>query len=235
MTDLAANPQKAASPGLQGIYETRTWWVFSGICFIYLFFNWYLRTEILTDQVYYYSLGRSVSADKLGDFLQAQHSFGILSYLAVPITLLVKVSLVSFCLFTGLLLTSQSLPFRTILKIVFFAESAFAASMLLKLLILTFSADIETLGQYETFAPLSLYSFVHSLHLFAVPYWLTYSLQTLDLFQLAYFLMLAAGLHYFMGKPFRQSLKFVVGTYGIGLLCCMIGFAFLTLILSNHS
>lgn len=234
MTDLAATPQRSSSSGLFSIYETRTWWVFATICLISLFFNWYLRTEVLTDEVYYYSLGRSVSAEKLGDFLNAQHSFGILSYLAVPITLVIKVALVSFCLLTGLLLTSQALPFRTIVKIVFFAEAAFAASTLLKLLILSFFSNIETIGQFEAFAPLSLFSLFRMLHLFAIPYWLSYPLQTLDLFQVAYFFLLAAGLHHYMKKPFRQSLKFVAATYGTGLLCCMIGFAFLTLILSNH-
>jgi hypothetical protein len=226
MTDLAATGQSTTSTSSTGntsIYATNGWWVFAGLCFIYLFFNWYLQTQVFTDQVYYYSLGGRVSADKLAAFLDAQHHTSFLSYVLVPVSLVIRMTLVAFCLLTGLLLTSQKLAFQTILRIVLFAESGFAAGVLLKLLLLTFSKEIGSLSQFETFAPLSLYSLIGAS---SVPAWLTYPLQTLDLFQVAYCLLLAAGLCYYLPIPFKKACWLVLGSYGTAIVCCMIVFTF---------
>jgi hypothetical protein len=226
MTDLAAAEHNSGTSTEQPIYDLNGWWVFSGICFIYLFFNWWLQTQVLTDQFYYYSLGARVSADKLASIVSDQHKTGILSYVLVPVTLLFKMILVSFCLLTGLLLTSQKLPFQTLFKIVLFAESAFAASILLRLLLLSFSHNIESLAQFQSFAPLSLFSLFKAS---SVPAWLYYPLQTLDLFQAAYCLILAAGLRFFLQQPFGKMLRLVAVSYGLGLLSCMIVVAFLVI------
>jgi hypothetical protein len=223
MTDLAATGQSSASSDNTSLYSINSWWVFAGICFIYLFFNWWLQTRVLTDEVYYYSLGSRVSAEKLATFLDAQHHLSFLSYVLLPVSLVIRMTLVAFCLLTGLLLTSQKISFKSIFKIVLFAESAFAAGVLLKLLLLAFSKDIESLRQFETFAPLSLYSLVNAS---AVPAWLTYPLQTLDFFQVGYCLLLAAGLRYFLHCSFKKAFWLVLGSYGLGLLCCMVAFAF---------
>jgi hypothetical protein len=226
MTDLAATGNNTGLSSGVSIYTTNIWLVVGVTCFVYLFFNWYLQTQILTDQVYTYSLGRQVNPDKLAAFLQGQHRMVLVSYLVVPLTLLVKVSLVSLCLLTGLLLTSLKLPFRTLMRIALFAESAFVTGTLLRLLILAFSRNVESLGQYMSFAPLSLYSLFQPS---SVPNWLTYPLQTLDIFQAGYVLLLAAGLHYYIGQPFRKMLGLVLMSYGLGLACCMIGFAFISI------
>jgi hypothetical protein len=226
MTDLAATGNdKGLSSGVS-IYTTNVWLVTGITCLVYLFFNWYLQTQVLTDQIYTYSLGRQVNPDKLAAFLQGQHRMVLVSYLVVPLTLLIKVSLVSLCLLTGLLLTSLKLPFSTLMRIVLFAESAFVTGTLLRLLILAFSRNVESLGQYMSFAPLSLYSLFQPS---SVPNWLTYPLQTLDIFQAGYVLLLTAGLCYYIGQPFRKMLGLVLMSYGLGLACCMIGFAFISI------
>jgi hypothetical protein len=226
MTDLAATGHNNALSSGTSIYATNVWFVFGTTCFIYLFFNWYLQTQVLTDEVYSYSLSGQVNPDKLTAFLQGQHRMVLLSYLLVPFTLLLKMTLVSICLLTGLLVTCQKLAYRTLLRIVLFAESAVVAGALLRLLILAFSHNVESLGQYMSFAPLSLYSLFKPS---AIPNWLTYPLQTLDVFQAGYILLLAAGLHYFTHQPYRKMLWLVLGSYGLGLFCCMIGFAFISI------
>src|SRR4051812_2187994 len=114
MTDLAATGQSSASSDNASFYSINGWWVFAGMCFIYLFFNWYLQTQVLTDQVYYYSLGGRISTEKLAAFLDAQHHVSFLSYVLVPATLVIRMALVSFCILTGLLLTSNKLSFKAI-------------------------------------------------------------------------------------------------------------------------
>lgn len=225
MTDLAARQQKILSHE-EPIYAINTWLVFSGICFIYLFYNWFLQSQVLTDEVYYNSLGGRAGAEKLGAYLAIQHSMGFLSYLMVPLILLIKTTLVSFCLLTGLLLTSRKLPFHVIFKIVVFAESAFAVSTLLKLLLLAFSTQVDNLAQFQAFAPLSLLSLVNPA---SIPIWLVMPLEAIDLFLVIYCLLLAAGLRFFLGKSFRDNLLLVIGSYGLGLFCWLIILVFVTI------
>lgn len=225
MTELSVTTQKEVFEG-NSLYSTNPWLVFGGFSFIYLFFNWYLQTQVLTDQVYAYTLNGQVNPDKLAAFLEGQHRMVFLSYIMVPITLLVKMTLVTICLLAGLLLTSQKLPVRKIFRIVLFAESAFAAGTLFRLLLLAFSHNVESLGQYMSFAPLSLYSLFN---VSSVPNWMTYPLQTLDVFQVGYMLLLAAGLRYYMGQSFKKTFGLVLGSYGLGLFVCMIGFAFISI------
>jgi len=226
MSQWAATGQRPASP-VNSIFTTNAWLVFGGMCFIYLFFNWYLQTQVLTERVYTYSLGGQVNPDKLAAFLEGQHRVAAVSYLLVPVTLLFKMVLVSLCIFTGLVLTSENLSFSTVFRIVLFAESAFVAGTLLRLLLLAFSGNVESLGQYMALAPLSLYSIFRSA---SIPNWLVYPLQTLDVFQVMYVCLLAKGLQYYGKKSFRASIEMVAGSYGVGLAVCMIGFAFISVI-----
>ena len=225
MNDLAVAKQRSVSSGTS-LYSTNPWLVFGICCFVYLFFNWYLQKHVLTDQVYTYSLGGAVNPDKLSVFLQGQHRMEFLSYILIPATIFIKMTLVAFCLMAGLLLTSQKLPFSKIFRIVLFAESAFVASTLFRLLLLAFSHTIESLGQYMAFAPLSLFSFFNP---GSVPNWMVYPLQTVDVFQALYVYFLAKGLQFYMKRPLRDSLEQVLGSYGVGLITCMILFAFISI------
>jgi hypothetical protein len=225
MHDLAAAEHRRMSSGTS-LYSTNPWLVFGLYCLVYLFFNWYLQKHVLTDDVYTYSLGAAVNPEKLAAFLKGQHRMEFLSYVFVPLMIVIKMLLVSFCLMAGLLLTAQKLSFSTIFKIVLFAESAFCASTLFRLLVLAFSHTIDSLGQYMAFAPLSLFSLFRPT---SVPNWMLYPLQTLDVFQVIYVFFLARGLQYFLRRPFKASLEQVVGSYGLGLFTAMIFFAFLSI------
>lgn len=229
MTELVASAgRKRSKPGpltqlMFDVYTNNGWLMFATVCAISLLFTWFLNSEVLTDQVYYTSLSGKLKPESLIEFVQDQHKSRFLGYFLVPLMLCIKIGLVSICLLAGLSLTSRKLPFRTLCKIAVFAELAFSAGLVVKLFLLCFFREVDTLDQYTSFAPFSVYGLLNPS---SVPSWLTYPLQTLDLFQVCYVLMLAVGLSYYLRKPVKQMAWLVVGSYGIGLLLCMIGFAF---------
>lgn len=225
MRDLVVNEDRQTIPGAP-VYATNAWLVFGVICFVAVFNNWYLQKQVLTDQIYTYSLGGQVNPDKLTAFLQGQHRMELLSYLLIPVVLFIKMVLVTLCLLTGLLLTSQKVSFQIVFRIVLFAETAFVASTLLRLLLLAFFHNVESLGQYMAFAPLSLFNFFHAA---SVPNWLVYPLQTLDVFQVLYIYLLAKGLSVYFKRSLTQSVEQVLGSYGVGLFAAMILFAFISI------
>ena len=206
------------------------WWLFAGLCLIYMFSAWWIRTGIMTDDLYYASLNGKLSTDQIGSVIQWQHKIGLVSYFAVPIGLFLKVSLCSFCLTAGLLAVNIKASFRGIFKIALLAETAFIAAALLRLILLAFFHPVETLRQYQDFAPLSLYSLVDPVY---VPGWLAYPLQTINVFEIGYCLALAAGLRSLTRQPFGRMIRIVLLSYGLGLLCWMTAVAFLNINLSS--
>jgi hypothetical protein len=226
MSLWAASERQTASPAVP-VYMMNAWFVFGGFCVVYLFFNWYLQTQVLTDQVYTYSFGGKITPDKLAAFLDGQHRSSVIGYLVIPVVMLFKMALVSVCIYAGLVLTSQSIPFSRVFRIVLFAEAAFVAGTLLRLMLLAFLHSVESFEQYIAFAPLSLFSLFPAA---SVPGWLVGPLQTLDLFQVGYVCLLARGLQYYQQRSFRASLRMVAGSYGVGLAVCIIGFAFIAVI-----
>jgi hypothetical protein len=186
-----------------------------------------MQTEVLTDNVYYNSLGDRYSPDKIESVIQMKHRAGLLGYFLAPVTLLIKVLFTSFCPGTGLLCTSVKLPpVKLLFKIALLAESAFAAGTLVKLFMLAFFRSINSFEELQSFAPLSLYSLLNGA---AVPPFLTYPLQTLNVFEGGYWLLLAAGLHYFLRKKFGKMLGLVLCSYGLGLVCWMVCMVFLNI------
>lgn len=218
MDSVAPEKQSPTYTG-QSIYTINSWWLFGGICFFSLFSTYYLQTNVLTDEVYYNSLAGQFTTDKISSIIHTKQRIGMLSYLLVPIGLLLKITLASFCLYTGLQFTSYTLPFRTVLKIALFAETAFVVYVLLRLFLLSFFYEINTFNELQSFAPLSVFSFLDAS---TVPKYLQYPLQTLNLSELLYCLLLAAGLRFFLKQPLSKMLWIVLASYGLGLLCWMV-------------
>ena len=212
----------------QHIYDINGWFVFSGICLVYLFSSYYLQQHVLTEAVYYNSLA-NVDEHEVEEMIHMKEKAGILGYLLVPVTTSIKVLFASFCLYTGLLLTGNNAEFRKIFKVALFAEVAFVFATLIRLLLLAFFTNLHTFEEISSFAPLSLYSLFGN-----APNYLVYPLQTINLFEIGYIFLLAAGLQYFLKHPFKKMLLLVVCSYGLGLLAWMVFVGFLNVNFLGH-
>jgi hypothetical protein len=229
MDSIAPGKQSPAYTS-QSIYATNSWLLFACICLLSLFSTYYIQANILTDQVYYNSLADRLTADKIASLIHTQQRIRILSYLMVPAGLLLKITLVSFCIYTGLQFTSYALSFRTVFKIALFAETASVVYTLLRLFLLSFFYDVNTFNELQSFAPLSVFSLLNAA---TVPQFLQYPLQVLNLFELLYCLLLAAGLRFFLKQPMGKMIGLVLASYGLGLLCWMLCVVFLNTYLTT--
>ncbi len=228
--DSIAPGKQSSTYSSQSIYTINSWWLFACICLLSLFSTYYMQANILTDEVYYNSLADRLTADKIESIIHTQQRIRILSYLMVPAGLLLRISLACFCIYTGLQFTSYALPFRTVFKIALSAETAFAGYTLLRLFLLSFFYEINTFNELQSFAPLSAFSLLNAT---TVPTYLQYPLQTLNLFELLYFLLLAAGLRFFLKQPLSKMIWIVLASYGLGLLCWIVCVVFLNTYLTT--
>jgi hypothetical protein len=220
MNFLTLGKIRPVNPG-QHIYDINGWFIFSGICLVYLFSTYYLQQHVLTEAVYYNSLS-ALDEHEIEEIYHTKERAGILGYMMVPVTTTVKILFASFCIYTGLLLTGNSTEFRKIFRIALFAEFAFVVATLVRLIALAFFTDMENFDQLRSFAPLSLYSLIGS-----APAYLIYPLQTINVFEVLYCFLLAAGLLYYLKRPIKKMLLLVLCSYGLGLLAWMVFVGFL--------
>lgn len=212
-----------------GFFDINNWWIFGAICLVYLFSSFYLQTQVLTDEVYYQSLSAQFSADEMDALLVQSRDSGIWGYILVPAMLLVKTGFTGLCLYTGLFFIGRSLSAAQIFKIALLAETAFVAATLVRLVWLGFFKEIDTFDSLRYFAPGSLFSLFDPTQ---VPNWLVFPLQTLNVFELGYVLLLAAGLQHFLQLRFNKMLLLSAASYGCGLLAWMLVVAFISMNLS---
>jgi hypothetical protein len=51
----------------------------------------------------------------------------------------------------------------------------------------------------------------------------------MNVFEVAYWFLLAVGLRHYLGRPLGRMLLLVLGSYGLGLVCWMAGVEFLVI------
>ncbi|WP_332369080.1 hypothetical protein [Spirosoma telluris] len=107
-----------------------------------------------------------------------------------------------------------------------FSELIFLLPILIKLLWFLFIKTDYDLNDLTLFYPLSLLNLVDAQ---TIPrYWLA-PLQMLNLFEIAYWFLLAYGVADATGLSFKRSFGLVMSSYGVGLVLWVVLVMFLTI------
>ena len=197
--------------------------VFSLLLIAYLLLAYISAEYIITNEIYYNSFSNNLPIEDINSIISLQDKYSWIAYPLQLISLALKVYFTGACIYVGLLLGQQKIRFRRILKVVLFSEMVFILYSMARIVVLL-SKDFSTLEQIQVFWPLSLFSFFQA---DSIPQWLFYPLYTINIAEIAYWLVLALGLTYLMKTKFLQSLKTVLTSYGAGLLLwmCILVFA----------
>lgn len=155
-----------------------------------------------------------------------------LNFIIIPISILIKIFTVSFVVYIGTFLFNLKLSFKKLLLIVIKLEYIFLLPILFEIIYFKFINTSATLEDIQYFYPLSALNIVGYKGLEA---WFIYPLQVLNLFELAYWLLLS----YFIGKlafsekdkgkPMDLGFKIVASSYGSALLLWVVVVMFFTL------
>ncbi|MBL4655446.1 MAG: hypothetical protein JKY33_06455 [Bacteroidia bacterium] len=197
---------------------------------MYYFLNTYIISDVvITKELYYQSYGEQVAFEQIDAYVEASEKWSWIGYVFLPLVLLIKISFVALCLNIGTLLNGINIGFKKLFQIVMIAHVVFACASFIKGIWLLFFIDVHTLQDIQLMYPLSLLSIVDTKEIEA---WLIYPLQTINLFEFAYWLAIAKGLQMVLNQSFSKMLTLVVSTYGIGLITWMVIVVFLSLNLS---
>ena len=196
--------------------------------------TYYVSKNFLENEKLFISfLSEKLSLKQIKDFIIYQKKWQWLSYAMIPLLLLIKTSLIASILYVGTFFYSKAkVTFKQLFNSVVKAEFIFLGVGILKIVWFYFFQVSYTLEDLQYFYPLSALNIVGYQGLDA---WFVYPLQVLNLFELAYWLLLS----YFIGKlafterdkgkPMDLGLKIVVSSYGSALLLWVVVVMFFTL------
>lgn len=203
------------------------------LCILLILTAVVLNKTLSVDTLLYNSLTEQLTKSQIIEYFKIKEKWQWLSYSFIPLLLLIKITLIASVLYISTFFYSKAkVTFKQLFNAVVKAEFVFLGVGVLKIVWFYFFQTSYTLEDLQYFYPLSALNIVGYKGL---DNWFIYPLQTLNLFELAYWLLLA----YFIGKlaftekdkgkPMDLGFKIVASSYGSALLLWVVVVMFFTL------
>lgn len=199
---------------------------FALICALHIAFALVGNYVLISDEMYFDLFGEQLAYDRVAQLIETSNEWLWIGYAILPLLLLLKFFLVASCLTIGALLLGTLATFKSLFRIAILSELVLFTPSIIKIFWFgVFHVDY-TLQDLQFFSPLSVLSLVDR---GSVEPWLLYPLQLLNVFELAYWLVLAYGLYELTGERYSKMLGLVAASYGTGLLLWVVFVVFLTI------
>jgi hypothetical protein len=190
----------------------------------------YVQEVFLSDDMFYNFYIQQLSEEQIEKMLNQQHEYSYLGYIITPIFYIIKLLIVSTCLYTGSYISQkQAIRFKDLMSIVVVADFIFLIPALFKIVWFTFGKTDFTLEDLQHFSPLSLLNIFDVQH---VEKWLIYPLHAFNVFEIAFWFLLGWLLMPILKKGFTESFTFVMASYGSAFLMWIVLVVFITVTLT---
>lgn len=169
-----------------------------------------------------------LAQDQVEKFLENQQKWAWVGYAIIPLLILIRSSLVAFCLSIGVFFYDMEnrIPFKKFFRIALLGEFVLVMVGFFKFAYFYFIKTDYTLIDLQQYYPLS---YINFLEIENLQPWLIYPLQTINLFEIAYFFVLVYGLWKVLDNKYWKSFEITAVSYGTGLLIWLGLVMFLTL------
>ena len=175
------------------------------------------KSFLINESVFYNAYSEQLTYDRAMQLFENYQSLSWLSYVFSPVILFIKFSLVTLVLYTGVIFNNLQyrIALGSVFKIVIASDIVFLFSGLCKFIWFSIFSGNYNLNDIGFFYPLSLVNFFKAEEIERI--WV-YPMQTLNLFHLAYLLILSFGLTSVCKIPKSDSEKIVLLSYLPGLI-----------------
>ncbi len=197
---------------IKGLLSEKGWKLFLGIVALNVLIIFLSQMALINETVFFNTYSEQLTYDRAMEIFSKMRSFSWVSYLITPVLLLIKFSVMSVLLYIGIFFSDlhKEITLGKIFRVVVAGELVFIIASIIKLLWFIFFAGNYTLDDMSFFYPLSLINLFSRSEVAA--YWI-YPLQTVNLFQLVYILLLALGLSKISSIKRETADKVVLATY----------------------
>lgn len=206
--------------------RNNSWSIFLLLFTGYIALAWLNNIFILTEDLYYSSFGEQMALEKIQALFSFKTEWEWISYIFIPLSILIKTAVITLVLYTGVVLSNFKAGLRSLFRIVLQAEFVFLFMVFVKFSWIYFFQANTNFIALGFFQPLSVVSFFSPNDDLT---YLVYPLQLINLFELAYWFILAYLLSNLFKKSFWKSFEFVLNTYGVALVIWVVFVTFLTL------
>lgn len=203
---------------------------FGFLCLFTCALTFVSNSLLVTDDLILGFWSEHVSYERATEMLDLNRRWSWVSYAIIPVYYLLKMFLVSVCIYTGIVLADIDVSFRKVFQVALFAEAIFLVPVAIKLVWFGWVQTEYTLLDVQSFYPFSL------LNLFdrnTLDSWLIYPMQAINLFEMIYFLLLAYGLYLVTKRSYSKMLGLALYTYGTGLFIWIVSVMFIVVTLTG--
>ena len=191
-----------------------------------LFLTSYVNNKVLlTEDLFFDFYGEQIAYERIVEMIEKSNEWQWVIYPLMPLYYLIKFFIVAGCLYVGVLLIGNSLNFTKVFHVAMLSESIFLLVPIIKIVWFGVFFTDYTLQDLQYFSPLSLFGLFDGNSLEP---WVPYPLQLVNVFELAYWLLLAYGLYSLTNERYSKMLSLVASSYGAGLLLWVVFVVFLT-------
>ena len=177
--------------------------------------------------LYFNSLAEQFTSKQIKEYLEFQDKWKLVGYLIVPILVIIKTVLITSVMYIGVFIVNKSVvTFKSVWRIVINSEFIFLFIPICKIIWFSFFQTDYKLVNIQYFYPFSALNFID--HKELEP-WLIYPLQTLNVFELAYIIILSYQIGALTKTNADTGLKIVASSYLPALLLWVTVVMFFTL------
>ncbi len=194
-----------------------------------LIFNAYLTQNLLNiDELIHNFYSEQLAQEQVEKLMKGQQKWAWTGYAIIPILVLIRSSLVAFCLSIGMFFydMENNIPFKRFFRIALTGEFVLVLVGYFKFAYFYFIKTDYTLQDLQQYYPLS---YINFLDLEKIQPWLIYPLQTINLFEIVYFFVLVYGMWKLLKNKYWKSFEITAVSYGTGLIIWLGLVTFLTL------
>lgn len=196
------------------------------ILFTFLIILYFLITSLSNLTLFNDDLFFSLVGDNVEEILKTRKKIEYFGYFFIPIFFFVKILVIAAILDAGCFFFGKEIKYKKLFNIVVKAEFVFLLVIVFKTAWFYFFQTNYTLEDLQYFYPLSALNIIGYEGLQP---WFIYPFQVLNLFELAYWVILA----YLIGKELNENtdkgMSIVASSYGVSLLIWVVGVMFFTL------
>ncbi|WP_139959415.1 hypothetical protein [Flavicella sediminum] len=170
-----------------------------------------------TDELLYNFYAEIYVQEQIDDIVERQQKWWWLGYAIIPLFVIIRSSLVAFCLGITVFFydMENTFKFKQFLRIALLGEFVWVLVAIVKFAYFYwFQTDFDLVA-FQQYYPLS---FINYLDVESLDSWFVYPFQTINLFEVLYFFILVAGMHKLLKSNYWKSFEMVAVGYGMGLL-----------------
>ena len=193
-------------------YSLKKLQLFILIVLLNLLIIWLSRSILINETVFYNTYSEQLTYDRAIKLFEKMNDISWMSYAFTPVILLIKFSLISLVLYTGVVFCNLQgkISLGSVFKIVIASEVIFIIAGFIKFFWFYLFAGNYDLNDLGFFYPLSL---INLFKISEVSNLWKYPLQTVNLFHLVYILLLAYGFSNSNKINRKESEKIVLLSY----------------------